>query len=211
MRNCEKCGKELEDFIDICPQCGYERKISLSEQNVFAQQIMNHKKDQNGDLSLRIASEPNDSYECFKGYLKSMIVVIVLGIMVIIFGISFSFFPFLIYMMVDEEEVSSLFVMAMSGFFILIPGIALIIYGMVERSKMKKLLNNGIVVKNVPYKIIKETENTQYIEAEYIDPEGRNLVFKGKIASFVAIPQQVCDVMYDRNNPKNYRLMNDIK
>lgn len=33
----------------------------------------------------------------------------------------------------------------------------------------------------------------------------------GKIASVVAIPQQLCDVLYDPNNPKNYRLENDIR
>ncbi len=204
------CGKELEDIIDVCPECGYEREINPLENSPFYKQLKDQMKDENGDLSFRIASESNYSYECFKKNLKSMSAICVVGIIMIIIGIFSAFFSTPEQMTLESETLFE-YAGRLAFVFLTIPGIFILIYGIVAKFKLKSLLKNGIVLKNVSYKIIKETENTQFIEIEYNDIQGRKLVFSGKLSSSFTIPQHLCDVIYNQNNPKKYKIEYDIK
>ena len=141
---CKYCGKQLEKESEICPACGgssFETRADLGE--------------------VVIETPPKDGYkinlENYEKPIKHANVFMIIGILIIVLPL----FPMLLFMLIiflATKEIEFIPLIMMIPEFII--GAILISVGISKRknatkeiSRVKKLAMEGVLVKNMPYKV----------------------------------------------------------
>ncbi len=209
MRKCEKCGKELEDIIDICPDCGYERAVSLEEQELHKHVVFSTVKKKTDNLKLHVADEEECSFKSLKREISDIPPGIFISLYMMIFAIVFAAIPFIPHLVSGSSINYSNLSLTFFGTLLFITGLAVFIVNVRKRRKYKRLIKKGIVVKNLTFEVLR-MDRLMKVKAEYVDPSNNKLVFIGRVATYLIGNITLCDVIYNPNNPKDYILKHNI-
>ncbi len=224
-RICVGCGKEIYKYIDICPYCKTDnteaKKVEIEKEKDEKRATARDGE----DLSLRVFNAnsvemdkyKNEVKDRIKGfYIATPICIVIAVIFAVIVGLMINgmIHPKTYSLVTESEKFSEI-----------IPSILLImLFGFIAGAciwapinelytiiKLKRLYNNGILIKNLPYEVLESRDSFDkhrniLIKAVYRDDCGKEFIFKGRIYDDKLDTHDICDVVYNPRNPKKYKV-----
>ena len=203
MKRCSDCNNIIMGDDFMCPKCGSSR-ISLIEDESI-------KKEE--DLSFRIEKIPSTGFGSFDKELSTNKTFIIVGIIMMIAPSIFCFPQLFVMKYVDNpDELFSVFIKPFLFIwaFLALIGLIMFIISFHESRKIKYLLKNGILIKNIPFTIVLKSQLFTRVKIDYKDEFGNNHFFEGKLKGNYSHSDWICDVLVDPNNYKKYIVMDDI-
>ena len=219
-RLCVGCGKELYEFVDICPYCQADNRESKKVEEELKDEEERRNARNGKDLSLKVYDGKPIELKEYKEELKGK-----RALFIFLFPIFFLIFltsVVLIFLTVvgvlnDTKSAPSLF--ASIPLIIVFLGLAVfsirfLIIKLIELIKYRRLFYEGIVIKNLPYEVIESKEDFDNyrnikVKASYVDKDGKKLLFEGKIVDDDLDKHEVCDVIYNPKKPEEYIMMSE--
>jgi len=210
MKKCFVCEKEIEDNIDVCPYCGCEMDDEeLYPDNPIVALGAEIPKSIT-DKKFNIVEDPS-TFISLHGDVRALKFFLFIFLVIIIFCSLFCIKIINEYDVINSFNFYSdeciRFVCYMLSIVVFSIGVA--ICGYLFR-KQTYLINNGIVIKNIKYEIIHYGISLYRVKIVYKDEDEIEHTFIGSLPNNLLNDNDLCDVLVDRNNYKNYIIRHNI-